>query len=162
MPKTLLADALPVRVTPRRALSATIPATELERQVFGQRKFYSMILNMPNLNSAGGSWIIRFAELQGDDTGGDLTAPEATHKVDPGYPLELMRQNVQGTVTLYAVIRSDGTVGSVRVLNSPDQRLDSYARTALTGWHFRPATKNGSPVDLEAVVIIPFRPTRNF
>ena len=121
-----------------------------------------MILNMPNLNSAGGSWIIRFAELRGDDTEGDLTAPEATHKVDPGYPLELMRQNVQGTVTLYAVIRSDGTVGSVRVLNSPDQRLDSYARTALTGWHFRPATKNGTPVDLEAVVIIPFRAARNF
>ncbi|PYY12037.1 MAG: hypothetical protein DMG69_02495 [Acidobacteria bacterium] len=159
---TLIADALPVRVTPRRTLSTTSPPTELERQVFGARKFYSMILNMPNLNSAGGSWIIRFAELRGDDTEGDLTAPEATHKVDPGYPLELMRQNVQGTVTLYAVIRSDGTVGSVRVLNSPDQRLDSYARTALTGWHFRPATKNGTPVDLEAVVIIPFRAARNF
>ena len=161
-PNTLMADALPVRVMPRRTLTATSPPTELERQVFGQRKFYSMILNMPNLNSAGGSWIIRFAELRGDGTEGDLTAPEATHKVDPGYPTELMRQNVQGTVTLYAVIRSDGTVGSVRVLYSPDQRLDSYARTALTGWHFRPATKNGSPVDLEAVVIIPFRPTKNF
>ncbi|HKN32980.1 MAG TPA: TonB family protein [Terriglobales bacterium] len=161
-PNTLMADALPVRVTPRRMLSTTSLPTELERQVFGARKFYSMILNMPNLNSGGGSWIIRFAELRGDDREGDLTAPEATHKVDPGYPLELMRQNVHGTVTLYAVIRSDGTVGGVRVLNSPDERLDSYARTALTGWRFRPATKNGSPVDLEAVVIIPFRATRNF
>ena len=32
--------------------------------VFGNRKFYSLSLNMPNLNSAGGSWIVRFAALK--------------------------------------------------------------------------------------------------
>jgi TonB family protein len=151
-----------MRVTPRRAMTATNPPNELERRVFGERKFYSMILNMPNLNSAGGSWIIRFAELKNSDNPGDLTAPEAIHKVDPGYPIELMRQNVQGNVTLYAVIRSDGTVGDVRVLNSPDNRLDAYARAALVAWHFRPALRDGVAVDLEAVVIIPFRTGRNF
>ncbi len=68
---------------------------------------------MPNLNSAGGSWVIRFAELNenhGNEDKGELTAPVATQKVDPAYPLELMRRNVQGTVTLYAVIRNDGSV----------------------------------------------------
>jgi TonB family protein len=159
---TLMADARPIRVTPRRAMTETNAPTEVERQVFGGRRVYSMILNMPNLNSAGGSWIIRFAELRANDAQGDLSAPEAIHKVDPGYPLELMRQNVQGTVTLYAVIRNDGTVGDVRVLNSPDGRLDSYARAALSGWHFRPAMKNGVAIDLEAVVIIPFRAARKF
>ena len=74
--------------------------TELEKKVFGDRKFYSMTLNMPNLNSAGGSWVIRFAELKEDSAHGDLVAPLATRKVDPGYPAELMRRNVQGTVTL--------------------------------------------------------------
>jgi protein TonB len=88
---------------------------------------------------------------------GDLMAPEATRKVDPAYPLELMRTQIEGRVTLYAVIRSDGTVGDVRVLNSVDDRLDEYARAALSRWHFRPATKAGSAVDLEAVVTIPFR-----
>jgi len=34
---------------------------EAERAVFGGRKVYSLSLNMPNLNSAGGSWIIHFA-----------------------------------------------------------------------------------------------------
>jgi len=119
-----------------------------------------MTLNMPNLNSAGGSWVIRFAELNPNETKGDLTAPEATQKVDPAYPLELMRRNIQGTVTLYAVIRSDGSVNSVRVLQSVDAQLDQYARAALAHWHFRPATKNGTAVDLEAVVMIPFKPMR--
>ena len=160
----LVADNHPMRVTvsPHKAMEAPNAPNPLERQVFGDRKSYSMILNMPNLNSAGGSWIIRFAELKQNHGKGDLVAPEAVHKVDPGYPTELIRQNVQGTVTLYAVIRSDGSVGDVRVLSSADQRLDQFARAALGRWQFRPAMKDGSPVDLEAVVIIPFRIRRTF
>jgi TonB family protein len=160
----LMAKATPPRVTavPQSVTSGTSyhSPTELEKEVFGARKFYSMTLNMPNLNSAGGSWVMRFAELKEDPESGDLVAPLATRKVDPGYPAELMRRNVQGTVTLYAVIRSDGSVGEVRVLRGVDERLDEYARSALSHWHFHPATKNGSAVDLEAVVLIPFRAIR--
>jgi TonB family protein len=119
-----------------------------------------MTLNMPNLNSAGGSWVIRFAELHQNLGQGELVAPLATQKVDPAYPLELMRRGIQGTVTLYAVIHSDGSVGDVRVLRGIDDRLDEYARTALSAWHFRPATKSGTAVALEAVIMIPFRALR--
>ncbi len=160
----LMADATPPRVssTPPHSLSEVSrdKATDVDRWVFGDKKFYAMTLNMPNLNSAGGSWVIRFAELNPNEAKGDLTAPEATQKVDPAYPLELMRRNVHGTVTLYAVIRNDGSVSDVRVLRGVDDQLDQYARTALAHWHFRPATKNGAPVDLEAVVMIPFKPVR--
>jgi TonB family protein len=145
---------------------------EEERAVFGNRKFYSLSLNMPNLNSAGGSWIIRFAALKPDanlaaqsrdasnNPAADLSAPSATRKVDPAYPLELMRQNVSGTVILYGVIHADGTVGGLRVLRSVDDRLDAYASAAIAKWQFQPATKNGSPVDVEATFWIPFRPSR--
>jgi outer membrane biosynthesis protein TonB len=44
----------------------------------------------------------------------------------------------------------------VRVLHGVDERLDHNARIALARWQFRPATRNGSAVDLEAVVQIPF------
>ena len=37
--------------------------TDVDHQVFGDRRFYAMTLNMPNLNSFTGSWVIRFAEL---------------------------------------------------------------------------------------------------
>src|ERR1700674_2696001 len=37
--------------------------TDVDRQVFGGKRFYEMALNMPNLNSSTGSWVIRFAEL---------------------------------------------------------------------------------------------------
>ncbi|HEX7422527.1 MAG TPA: energy transducer TonB [Terriglobales bacterium] len=136
--------------------------TDVDRQVFGGKRLYAMTLNMPNLNSSTGSWVIRFAELASGRKEGELLAPVPTEKSDPGYPLELIRANVHGVVTLYAVIHADGKVGDIRVLNSPDERLDSYAAKALARWKFLPAVRAGKPVALEAVVVIPFRVRRSF
>jgi len=165
----LIANARPPRIRNTQAEGDT-KLSEPERAVFGSRKVYSLSLNMPNLNSAGGSWIIRFAALKPDANHGsahsgeapadDLSSPTATRKVDPAYPLELMRQNLAGTVILYGIIRADGTVHDVRVLRSVDDRLDQFASEAITKWQFQPATKNGSAVDVEATFWIPFRPTR--
>ena len=44
--------------------------------------------------------------------------------------MQLMRENVAGTVILYAVIHADGTVGDVRVLRGVDDRLDRFASEA--------------------------------
>jgi TonB family protein len=158
----LLASAIPPRVSavPRSSDLPATPTSELERKVFGYRKSYSMILSVPNLNSAGGSWVMHFAELKDAEKAGELVYPSTIQQVDPGYPLELMKQNVQGTVVLSAVIRSDGSVGDVRVLRGVDDRLDQYASAALARWRFRPATRNGDAVALQTVVIIPFRPMR--
>jgi TonB family protein len=158
----LTASITPPRLTTggHNHAKAVLPenATPVERRVFGNRTFYSMMLNLPNLNSSGGSWVLRFAQMGEEKDEGDLNGPVATQTSDPAYPMELMRKNVQGTVTLYAVIHEDGTVGEVRVLDGVNDRLDEYAREALLRWKFQPATKNGSPVALEAVVRIPFRP----
>jgi len=136
--------------------------TDVDRQVFGGKRIYGRTLNMPNLNSSTGSWVIKFAELDGGRKEGELLAPVATEKSDPGYPLELIRANVHGMVTLYAVIHADGKVGEIRVLNSPDERLDSYAAQALARWKFVPAERAGKAVALEAVVEIPFQVRRSF
>ena len=136
--------------------------TDVDRKVFGGKRVYGRTLNMPNLNSSTGSWVIKFAELDGGRKEGELLEPLATEKSDPGYPLELIRANVHGMVTLYAVIQADGKVGDIRVLNSPDERLDSYAAQALARWKFLPAERAGKPVALEAVVVIPFRVRRSF
>ncbi len=167
---SLPANSVPPRLVSRlSAPGANIPARsvqpestkilEPERAVFGDRKFYSLTLNMPNLNSAGGSWVIHFAEIKQDSTqdSGGLSAPTATRKVDPAYPLQLMRENVAGTVVVYAVIHSDGSVGAVRVLRGVDDRIDPFAIQAISHWKFQPATRNGAPVDVEATFQIPFR-----
>ena len=165
----LIASVRAPRVSSTRPMQpeTATKLTDAERKVFGDRKFYSVTLNMPNLNSAGGSWVIRFAELNHDSDprnsaspSAELSQPMATRKVDPAYPTQLMRENVSGTVILYGVIRADGTVGNVRVLRGVDERLDRFACEAVARWKFDPATKNGQPVDVEATFQIPFRPTR--
>jgi len=133
------------------------PDRSIEQRVFGRRHYYSLIMNMPNLTSASGSWIIRFAELKESNDSSALTAPVATTKVDPAYPPDVLRDHVEGTVTLYAIIRTDGVVDGIRVLDSLDSRLDQNAVDALSHWRFRPGMKNGQFVAVEAVVQIPFR-----
>jgi TonB family protein len=165
----LIADARPPRVssTPARPADSGAKLSEPERAIFSGRKYYSLTLNMPNLNSAGGSWVVHFAEAKpepalrdGTRPAVDISQPIATRKVDPAYPLQLMRQNVAGTVILYAVIRADGSVGDVKVLRGVEDRLDRFASDAVAQWKFAPATKNGVPVDVEATFQIPFRPSR--
>jgi TonB family protein len=156
-----IASIPPPRVDAANRKPATLSErapTDTEAKVFGPRRFYQMTLNMPNLNSAGGSWVVRFAELKDAPSEGQLLSPLLTVKADPAYPSELQRANVHGTVTLYAIIHSDGSVRDIRVLNGADDRLDQYAREALARCRFEPALKDGVPVALEAVVAIPFRP----
>jgi protein TonB len=63
---------------------------------------------------------------------------------------------VDGEVVLYAIIRKNGTVDNIQVVHSIDSQLDRYAMEALSRWEFRPALRDGQPVDLEAIVHIPF------
>ena len=158
--KVIIAAARPAPDIPHQTPGAGLPRTpspgSVEEEVFGPRKYYSMILNTPNLTSVGGSWVVRFAALKQVSDQSDLTAPAVVHKVDPAYPLSLMQARVEGTVTLYAIIRADGTVVGVKVLRGVDDTLDENARLALLHWQFRPATRHGVAVDLEALIQIPF------
>jgi TonB family protein len=161
---TLMASARPPRVgeVPRTPPTSTnAPTPRIEDRVFGGKQIYTLALNMPNLTSSGGSWIIRFAQLEDDHVQAPLSAPVATRTVDPAYPADLMRDGYEGVVVLYAVIHSDGTVGDVKVLRGLQTRLDENAKLALSRWKFRPGTKNGQAVELEAVVQIPFKAARN-
>ncbi len=129
--------------------------------IFARRRVYSMNVNMPNLNSATGSWIMNFAEMRISAPGaanasGEIAEPSPLHKVDPKYPPTLIADHVEGEVILYAVIRSDGSVDSIQVVRGIDPQLDANSMHALAQWKFRPAERNGEAVDLETIVHIPF------
>jgi protein TonB len=100
---------------------------------------------------------VRFTEVGGSSPDDLLTAPVPLRKVDPKYNAAAAAEKVEGRVLLYAVIRRDGRVDQVRLVQGVDERLDTSAVEAFSKWQFQPGTKNGAPVDLEAVVQIPFR-----
>ena len=85
-----------------------------------------------------------------------MAATAGLKKVDPRYPPSLANDHVEGEVVLYAVIRHDGSIDSIQLVQGIDEQLDNNAMQALSQWKFRPAEKAGTPVDLEAIVHIPF------
>jgi TonB family protein len=130
--------------------------------IFARRRVYSLNVNMPNLNSATGSWILNFTEMRTAPTGpeggaGEIAEPSPLRKVDPKYPPTAIAEHIEGEVILYAVIRRDGSVDSIQLVRGIDEQLDANAMHALAQWKFRPAERNGEAVDLEAIVHIPFR-----
>jgi periplasmic protein TonB len=131
--------------------------TELENRIFAGRRTYTLVVNMPNLNVRIGSWIIRYVDRKQGLAPEPITAPEVVSKTDPAFPSELV---VHGVVILTAIIRADGSVGDITVVQSLYPQLDQNAAEALSRWVFRPALKNGEPVELEALITVPFRTSR--
>lgn len=153
------ADSASARTGPRDF--AALPPGAKPELIFESKKIYKMQIDMPNLNSATGSWILNFTELLGDSSehhlaSPDLSPPAPIRKVDPKYPPTLVNEHVEGEVILYAVIRRDGSVDSIQLIRGLDEDLDKNAMNALSQWKFRPATRQGEPVELETIVHIPF------
>jgi TonB family protein len=123
------------------------------------RLIYMMAIQMPNVTSYSGSWMVWFAEHQPLPGAPplEMRPPDPMRKVDPKYIASAMRERVEGIVRLSAVIRKDGHVESVELLKHLDDRLDKAAEEALAKWQFEPARRDGTPVDIDAVFEIPFR-----
>jgi len=129
--------------------------------IFGGKEIHTLNIDMPNLTSASGSWVLSFAQLDEDPRPpyrpkGVLSGPDPITKVDPEYPEEAIKEHIDGEVVLYAIIRKDGSVDSIQLMRSLDPRLDKSAMAALARWKFLPGRRAGVPVDLEAVIHIPF------
>jgi TonB family protein len=84
-----------------------------------------------------------------------VVAPNLIHKVDPNYPFLARSQRLSGKVTLAATIGVDGSVQGVKVVSGPPL-LAGAATAALRQWRYRPATLNGSPVQVEKEITFVF------
>ena len=124
---------------------------------FDGRAVYSIAIQMPNITSFSGSWIVWFAEREPvPGQAPDVHAPLPLRKVDPKYIAAAAAEKVEGKVRLAAVIRKDGHVDTVELLQHLDSRLDQSAEEALAKWEFAPALRDGTPIEVDAVFEIPF------
>jgi TonB family protein len=156
----------PAATTPSAELRATRASGAPDPHLAG-RMVYTVAIQMPNVTSYSGSWIVWFAVREAvtgnsadSDPAGSAPAirpPLPLRKVDPKYVQSAVSDRVEGKVRLRAVIRKDGQVDSVVLVQGVDERLDRSAGEALAKWAFEPAMRNGSPVDVDAVFEIPFR-----
>lgn len=75
--------------------------------------------------------------------------PELLANLPPSYPAEAVRKGWQGTVVLRVVVRPDGQAGEVTVFSSSGYPvLDAAAVHAVRRWRFRPALRDGVPIEM--------------
>lgn len=86
------------------------------------------------------------------------TQPSPIRTAKPDYTSRALQARLQGTVTLEVEVLANGTVGTVRVLKSLDDRygLDEQAIRCARQWLFKPGTINGTPVDSLVQLILEF------
>jgi protein TonB len=80
--------------------------------------------------------------------GGNILQPWKIVDVKPVYPEHLTSARVGGTVTMEALIGTDGTVRDIRIVSSPHPDLDRAAADAVRQWEFTPTILNCTPVDV--------------
>lgn len=92
------------------------------------------------------------------EIGDGVSAPQVTHQVKANYTPAAMDAKIQGTVVMRAVVRRDGTVGTVVVTQSLDSSLglDEAAVTALRQWTFEPGQRDGAAVPVRVSVEMRF------
>ena len=79
-----------------------------------------------------------------------------SYRVEPAYPPEAQKQQIEGVVKIQQVVGTDGRVRSVKLLSGPPL-LVTAALEAARYWRYLPALLNGQPVETEQDVEINFR-----
>ena len=89
--------------------------------------------------------------------GSGITPPSLLREVKPDYTEDARRRGISGDVELEIVVRSDGTVGDVRLQRGLGAGLDQRAIDAVRQWRFSPARRQGVPVDVLVEVAVEFK-----
>lgn len=89
--------------------------------------------------------------------GSGVEPPRLLREVKPRYAEAARRAGIQGEVVLEVVVRADGTVGDLRVVQGLGGGLDERAAEAVRQWRFRPGLRQGTPVDVIVEVSVEFR-----
>lgn len=90
--------------------------------------------------------------------GNGVKPPVPLYKPLPAYTEEARKARAEGIVLIQAVVRKDGSVDSFKILRGLGYGLDESAiNTIATKWRFKPGTRNGMPVDVQANIEVTFR-----
>jgi len=89
--------------------------------------------------------------------GGGITKPEPISTPEPTYTEEARKVHMQGVVVLHVIVQADGSVSHMSITRSLGAGLDEEALKTVKSWRFKPATKDGKPVNVWVDVEVNFQ-----
>ena len=89
--------------------------------------------------------------------GSGIEPPRLLREVKADYTEDARQRGVAGDVVLEIVVRQDGSVGDVRILQGLGSGLNDRAVQAVRQWRFAPAHRQGTPVDVIVEVAVEFK-----
>ena len=89
--------------------------------------------------------------------GSGIEAPRLLREVKADYTEDARQRGVSGDVVLEIVVRRDGSVGDVKVLQGLAGGLNDRAVQAVRQWRFAPARRQGAAVDVIVEVAVEFK-----
>jgi periplasmic protein TonB len=74
--------------------------------------------------------------------------PRFAGKFQPTYPVGMLQREIEGTVTIKVLIGTDGRVRQTNVIKAATPEFAAATeKQALSQWRFKPATRDGQPVE---------------
>src|SRR5438874_842196 len=89
--------------------------------------------------------------------GSGIEPPRLLHEVRADYTEEARQRAIAGDVVLEIVVRRDGSVGDLKILQGLGGGLNDRAVQAVRQWRFAPAQRQGTPVDVIVEVAVEFK-----
>jgi TonB family protein len=86
----------------------------------------------------------------------DGTPPQLIFGPPPPFSEQARKKKIQGVVTLSLTVAVDGTARDVKVVKGLGYGLDEKAVETVSGWKFKPALKDGEPIEKEINVEVNF------
>ncbi len=89
--------------------------------------------------------------------GGDVSAPQLIYSVDPSFPsAKEQPSQFQGIVVLKMVVDKKGLPNNVEVVRGLAPKFDKSAISAVRQYRFKPAMRDGQPVDVSVNIEVNF------
>lgn len=74
--------------------------------------------------------------------------PRFARQFQPRYPSGLLRLDIEGNVSVRVLVGTNGHVKDIQLVSSPHPKFwETTRKHALRKWRFKPATKDGKPVE---------------
>jgi len=141
---------------PLRPSSRTLPPAIEAR--FYNRIVYMLVVPKPNLPEYAADWTIWFAErVVAAAAPAAVRAPLPVRKTIRSDAPAAGDPGTEKWVQVAGVIGKDGKISAVIPLPGRNAAIGAKLAVDLINWEFRPASRSGEPIEVDAVIEVPFR-----